>query len=256
MFELSSAWPKKHSAPMHKIARRLAGRAKRQILELFSLDRFLKDCSGVIHVGANSGQERHLYAQHRLPVIWIEPLDAAFKSLLMNIRNLPDQTAIKALITDRDGDRHILHIASNEGKSSSVLDFNQGHTDIWPDIHYVDKVELQSSTLPTALAGTDWAACNALVLDTQGTEFLILKGAEPILKRFKYIKTEAADFKVYKDCATEKELCRFLAAHGFMLRKKEIFARHPNGGTCSDLLFKRVGSGFSRFLNPRRAVRS
>jgi hypothetical protein len=51
---------------MHKIARRLAGRAKR--LELFSLDRFLKDCSGVIHVGANSGQERHLYAQHRLAV--------------------------------------------------------------------------------------------------------------------------------------------------------------------------------------------
>jgi hypothetical protein len=53
---------------MHKIARRLAGRAKRRILELFSLDRFLKDCSGVIHVGANSGQERHLYAQHRLAV--------------------------------------------------------------------------------------------------------------------------------------------------------------------------------------------
>ena len=165
--------------------------------------RFLKDCSGVIHVGANSGQERHLYAQHRLPVIWIEPLDAAFKSLLMNIRNLPDQTAIKALVTDRDGDRHILHIASNDGASSSILDFNQVN-DIWPDIHYVDKVEVQSSTLPTALAGTDWTACNALVLDTQGTELLILKGAEPILKHFKYIKTEAADFELYKDCCHRK----------------------------------------------------
>lgn len=224
---------------MYKTARRLAGRAKRKVLELFSLDRFREDCSGVIHVGANSGQERHLYAQHRLPVIWIEPLDAPFKSLLMNIRNLPDQTAIKALITDRDGDRHILNIASNEGKSSSILDFNRHH-DIWPDIHYVDKVEVQSSTLPTALAGTDWTACNALVLDTQGTELLILKGAEPILKHFKYIKTEAADFELYKGCATERELCRFLAAHGFMLRKKEISAEHPNGGTCSDLLFRQV----------------
>jgi len=227
---------------MYKIARRLAGRAKRQVLKLFSLDRFLKDCSGVIHVGANSGQERHLYAQHRLPVIWIEPLDAPFKSLLMNIRNLPGQIAIKALITDRDGDRHILHIASNEGASSSILDLNHVN-DIWPDIHYVDKVEVQSSTLPTALAGTDWMACNALVLDTQGTELLILKGAEPILKHFKYIKTEAADFELYKDCTTERELCGFLASHGFMLRKKEIFAKHPNGGTCSDLLFKQVEPG-------------
>jgi 2-O-methyltransferase len=224
---------------MYKIARRLAGCAKRQVHKLFSLDRFLEDCSGVIHVGANSGQERYLYAQHRLPVIWIEPLDGPFKSLLMNIRNLPEQTAIKALITDRDGDRHILHIASNEGASSSILDFNHVNA-IWPDIHYVDKVEVQSLTLPTALAGTDWVACNALVLDTQGTELLILKGAEPILKHFKYIKTEAADFELYKDCATERELCGFLAARGFMLRKKEIFAKHPNGGTCSDLLFRQV----------------
>jgi hypothetical protein len=49
---------------------------------------------------------------------------------------------------------------------------------------------------------------------SQRTELLILKGAKPILKHFKYIKTEAADFKVYKDCANEKELCKFLAAHG------------------------------------------
>jgi hypothetical protein len=77
---------------MHKIARRLAGRAKRQVLKLFSLDRFLKDCSGVIHVGANSGQERHLYAQHRLPVIWIEPLDAPFQSRRSTQTAAPAQT--------------------------------------------------------------------------------------------------------------------------------------------------------------------
>jgi hypothetical protein len=77
---------------------------------------------------------------------------APFKSLSMNIRDLPNQTAIKALITDRDGDRHILNIASNEGQSSSILDFNRVN-DIWPDLYYVDKVEMQSSTLPNGTSG-------------------------------------------------------------------------------------------------------
>ena len=34
---------------------------------------FLADARGVIHVGANVGQERDLYAAYRLPVVWIEP---------------------------------------------------------------------------------------------------------------------------------------------------------------------------------------
>jgi hypothetical protein len=34
---------------------------------------YLAKCHGVIHVGANAGQERDLYAAHGLSVVWIEP---------------------------------------------------------------------------------------------------------------------------------------------------------------------------------------
>jgi FkbM family methyltransferase len=227
---------------MSNPVRRLAGRAKRRILDFFPLDRFLRRCTGVIHVGANSGQERELYAQHGLHVVWIEPLDEPFRALRENIARFPHQIAIQALVTNKDGDRHVIHIANNEGASSSILELNQVNA-IWPDIHYVRDVEMQSVTLPTALEGIDLACYDALVLDTQGTELLILEGAAPLLPRFKYIKTEAADFELYKNCALDRDIIRFLSAHGFWVQRKEFFTSkyaHPTGGRCFDLLFKRA----------------
>ena len=37
-------------------------------------DAYLKRVTGVIHVGANAGQERELYASFHLDVVWIEPI--------------------------------------------------------------------------------------------------------------------------------------------------------------------------------------
>ena len=105
---------------MLKIARRLAAK----IFKSPPIDRYLASCSGVIHIGANCGQERHLYAQHQLPVVWIEPLPEPFEVLTKNISGLANQVAIKALITDRDGDRRTLHVANNDGQSSSIFDFS------------------------------------------------------------------------------------------------------------------------------------
>ena len=48
-------------------------------------DRFLRKVSGVIHVGANAGQERELYAKFGLRVIWIEPIPEVFEKLKMNV---------------------------------------------------------------------------------------------------------------------------------------------------------------------------
>ena len=42
---------------------------------------FLNNVSGVIHVGANSGQERYEYNLYSLDVIWIEPIPKIFNKL-------------------------------------------------------------------------------------------------------------------------------------------------------------------------------
>jgi FkbM family methyltransferase len=112
-------------------------------------DDFLRSCSEVIQVGANSG-ERELYAQHGLNVVWIEPIPEVYTALTDNIVGSPSQTAINALITDKDGEKYTLHVANNQGASSSILDLHDDR-DIWPEVHYVRDIAVSSATLPAAL---------------------------------------------------------------------------------------------------------
>lgn len=69
-------------------------------------DRFLKYVSGVIHVGANAGQERELYNKFGLRVVWIEPIPQVFEALKANLREFPNQRAIQCLVTDRDDEEY------------------------------------------------------------------------------------------------------------------------------------------------------
>src|SRR5438046_1455790 len=78
-------------------------------------DRFLKEASGVIHVGANVGEERELYDRHGLRVVWIEPISEVFETLTANIAGFPRQRALQYLVTDQDGTEHQFHVASNNG---------------------------------------------------------------------------------------------------------------------------------------------
>jgi FkbM family methyltransferase len=202
---------------------------------------YLRSCSGVIHIGANTGQERDTYAGYRLRVIWIEPLPAQFERLKQNIKALPNQIAINGLITDRDDVSTILHVSNNDGLSSSILDLSL-HRDIWPDVHYVGDVAVNSVRLQTAIsrAGLDISNYDALVMDTQGSELLILRGLGADITHFRYIKTEAADFESYKGCATVSEISEFLiSSYGYRLMRKDRFAQREAGGSYFDLLFER-----------------
>ncbi len=203
---------------------------------------YLRQISGVIHVGANAGQERELYARHGLDVIWIEPIPEVFARLKVNLRSFPRQRALQYLVADRDGARYDFHVANNEGLSSSILELGQ-HRDIWPEVEYERHIDLTGTTL-AAIVGReniDMQNYDALVMDTQGSELLVLKGAAPILGGFSYIKTEAADFDSYKGCAKLAELDAFLGAHGFRQRHCHLFASRPRGGGYYEVLYKRKG---------------
>jgi FkbM family methyltransferase len=208
----------------------------------FPADRFLKSCASIVHVGANSGQERELYRYYNLEVTWIEPIPAVFEQLASNIKPYPKQTAIQALLTDRAGETVKLNIANNSGASSSIFDLAL-HKDIWPEVDYVDHVQLQTETLDRLLErGAFRLPVDAIVLDTQGSELLVLKGAETLLHQTKYIKVEAADFESYKGGATVESIEDFLGGFCFRLERKTQFAAHPSGKGYFDLLFRRSGA--------------
>ena len=56
------------------LPKKLIGKIRRRFFPtdaVLKIDVFLKSVSGVIHVGANTGQERDLYAKYHLDVVWI-----------------------------------------------------------------------------------------------------------------------------------------------------------------------------------------
>lgn len=205
-----------------------------------SFDDYLKTCRGVIHVGANSGQERDDYDRLGLNVIWIEPIPDIFETLRRNILNYSNQRAIMALVADQDDQDVTLNIASNHGASSSMFDL-AGHKDLWPDVHYVDQLHLKSITLPTLIEreNIDVSQYDALLLDAQGAEFPILKGAKPILNRFRFIQVEAADFEAYAGAARRDIITEFMVNSGFRLKREEAIRKSPEIGGYFDLLFER-----------------
>lgn len=220
--------------------RRVLRPAVRGLRRRFGPDRFLRQVDGVIHVGANSGGERDEYEALGLDVLWIEPIPEICARLRDNIRGLSRQRAVMALVTDVVGKEYEFHVSSNEGASSSILDLAR-HRDLWPEVGYARSIMVTSTTLPEVLAaeGVDPRGYQALVLDTQGSELLVLRGAEPILGGFDYVKAEAADFEAYAGGCQVSDLTAFMVDHGFREIRRTRFFGRPGIGNYYDLVFQR-----------------
>src|SRR5262245_1347455 len=103
-------------------------------MEIHPEYQFIKDSTGVIHVGASFGQERDIYADAGLPVSWIEAIPEVYESLQGNlVGRYANQKAICALVTDEDDAEVEFYIANNGGMSSSIFPLGD-HKHIWPDI--------------------------------------------------------------------------------------------------------------------------
>jgi FkbM family methyltransferase len=209
------------------------------------LDGYLRNVSGLIHVGANHGQERRYYWLLGLDVIWVEPIREIYENLVDNIAIFPRQRAVHALLTDKEGDEVELRIANNGGASSSILPLEQ-HAQIFPDIQYVEHRKLISTTLAAMIRkeAIDLAHYCALTLDTEGAELMILQGAGDLLGQFEYVKCEVADFPARSGTPSTADLDRILSAAGFAQLSRRQFAMGPGlTGTYWDIVWKKVRPG-------------
>ena len=216
----------------------------RRLRRLFAPDpdRFLRSASGVVHVGANVGQERKLYRRYGLEVLWIEPIPEVFATLTANIAGFPRQRALERLLTDRDDASYEFHVANNDGGSSSILDLKE-HREVWPKVTFTRTITLKSCTLATLIAREkiEIARYDALVMDTQGSELFVLRGAEPLLGHFKFVKTEVPDFEAYAGCAKLDDIERFLLERGYEELTRNHFASRAGGGNYFDVVYGKRG---------------
>jgi len=85
----------------------------------------------------------------------------------------------------------------------------------------------------------DYSEYDSLIMDTQGSELLVLKGAVSILKNFTYIKTEVPDFESYTGCCQLADIASFLTRHGYREFSRQKNAEKPNVGSYYDIVYKR-----------------
>ena len=204
------------------------------------MDHFLKHSKGVIHIGGHYGEEKDLYEKYHLNVLWIEAMQESVVQLIQEIKSYSNQRVIQALVLDVDDKKYNFYISSNEGASSSIFQLDQ-HKMIWPEINLIAEIELESITLNALVKKEkiDLTLYDSLVLDTQGSELLILKGAGNILKNFKYIKTEAANFQSYQGGCLLHEIENYLQSQGFELVSINEFASAKQIGSYYDVVYTR-----------------
>jgi hypothetical protein len=100
---------------------------------------------------------------------------------------------------------------------------------------------MPSITLASLLCqeAVDLRAYDALVLDTQGAELRVLRGAGAILDGFRFLKLEVPDFEAYRGCCLLPEVQRFLQARGWREHARHAFGYHPAGGCYFDVVYRR-----------------
>ena len=209
------------------------------------LDGYLRNISGVIHVGANLGQERRYYWLLGVDVLWVEPIREIYERMVDNVARYPRQRPVFALLGARDGEEVSLGIASNNGASSSILPL-EDHKALFPDIDYIEQRKLTTCTLGSMLRreDVDIEAYQALTIDTEGAELMILRGAGALLKHFQYIKCEVADFPARTGTPSTEDIDGLLRPLGFRELARRRFGMGPGGnGTFWDIVWKREEPG-------------
>ncbi|MFC1841265.1 FkbM family methyltransferase [Thermodesulfobacteriota bacterium] len=220
---------------------RIGRKTLNSLKTIFNREDFLLSVNGIVHVGANTGQERDVYKDYNLDVVWIEPIPEVFHVLEQNLEGYSRQRAFQYLITDMDDEEYKFNIASNEGESSSIFELNL-HKDIWPSVTIERSIILESITLSSFVRKENITLNDygALIMDTQGAELLVLKGAEKILNQFNYIKLEVADFEAYTGCCQLDEVDKYLFSIGFSEFSRHLFASRDSGGNYFDMVYKKM----------------
>ena len=164
------------------------------------------------HVGAHKGDELNDYLELNLEkIVLIEPVEANFVVLQERIKGIDGITAIQIAAGDYDGEVE-LNLASNDLQSSSILE-PRLHLNEAPQVRFVGKELVRVKQLD-AILGSNFHL-DFLVIDVQGFELHVLRGATESLLSTSYIFIEVNRGETYVDCAKVWEIDRFLAEFGF-----------------------------------------
>ena len=181
---------------------------------------------GVLHAGACDGEEQFLYDRWGVKrVVWFEPNTEKAEGI-----NARGGRCFPVALGSKTGTM-TLHEADN-GQSSSLLK-PTGHLAAYPDISFTG-----SKTVPVmALDAFGFnGGYDLLVIDTQGFEVEVLRGAKETLKGLRYVYTEVYTEPLYEGAGLFAETKAILCAPEWEL----VGTWWETGRGWGDAFFRRV----------------
>lgn len=170
--------------------------------------------SGVLHVGANTGQEAEFYYENGVKeVIWVEAHGPTFEKLKDNVRIFPGTVCIQACVSDRYSETYF-NIANNESQSSSLLELGH-HKIIHPEVEFIDSIPVKTFRLDDLLKDFKIEGEWFLNVDIQGMDLFAMKGLGSMINRFKWVYSEVNKNEVYQGCSLIDEMDEYLNQYGF-----------------------------------------
>jgi FkbM family methyltransferase len=186
---------------------------------------------GAIHVGAHEGQERTFYALRGFePVMWFEPNKTLFDRLEKNIEGYTNNTAFNIGVHDELQTAE-LHISSNDGQSSSILQMHR-HAELYPKIKYIEDQSIKLIRLDTFFEDNkiSFEDYNFLNIDVQGVELNVIKSLGENVRKLDYIYTEINDEELYKDCCLVCDIDAYLKQYNFVRVATHMTHKHWGDG--------------------------
>lgn len=178
---------------------------------------------GVLHVGANVGEEAPVYNELGIEyVLWIEGNPETYERLSDNIHNLCSLSNEKYytghsmacyIVGDENKKNAVLHISNNGSQSSSILDLCT-HKIAHPEVHYIGDVTNEMIRLDSILGEND-KHFDFLNIDLQGAELMALRGLGDKLHQFKWAYLEVNKQELYKGCALVEDIDMYMLGFGF-----------------------------------------
>lgn len=170
---------------------------------------------GVLHVGANVGEEAPVYNELGIKrQFWYEPNPVIFERLRENLKDNKEAIAFNHAIGDIDQVPITLHIANNSGQSSSILDLGT-HKTAHPEVHYIKDIQVTMRRLDSLIFSHEIVDFDFLNVDVQGAELKVLSGMGELLRHIKWAYLEVNKEELYKGCALVGDIDNYMIGFGF-----------------------------------------
>jgi FkbM family methyltransferase len=180
-------------------------------------EKLMKIKKGAIHIGGHEAGECSWYEQMGFnKTMWFEPDPDVFKILQNNIKQYPNQVGYNVGIYNKTM-QTILHVASNGGQSSSILNFKL-HKIYHPHVTYVgDKmVDLIRMDEFVTQNNINIKEFNMLNIDVQGVELQVIESFGNMLENIDYILVEVNEAELYENGSLIGDIDRHLGAYGII----------------------------------------